>query len=544
MIITKSDYVLWRECPHNAWMKKWKPEIYFALPLSDFEKHLVEAGNSVEKKARERFPGGVLVESRGDESLKQTKELLKDHTETLFQASFSDGILFAAVDILKRGKNGELSLYEVKASSSSKLEQETEDESDDGDRIVDFKDPKALEKYKNKLLKDHHLYDLAFQVYLARKVGYKVVKAYLIRLNKNYTLAGEVDLQKLFVFEDVTIYVEEISLHVKEGIEIMINLLSSPKEPSGPCRCIYEGRSKHCTTFAEHNRKILKDDELLKYSVHDLIRIRSNKLHELINLGVYDIKNIPDDFELSPKMQKQADVHNCSLRLKPGDEKADINHKLIRQEFAKLQFPLYFLDYESFNPAIPRFNGYKPYQHIPFQYSLHVLTKESAEKGAEPEHMEPFFYIEKNDPSPLFVTDLKKKIGKSGSIIVWNRTFEESHINKHLAIRLPEYADFIQGVNSRIFDLMKIFSKQLHVHPDFHGRASIKKILNVLCPKLSYKELDISNGSEAMNTWNKLVTEDMVEAKKEELKQSMLEYCELDTYAMYAIWKHLSDIVK
>ena len=132
MIITKSDYVLWRECPHNAWMKKWKPEIYFALPLSDFEKHLVEAGNSVEKKARERFPGGVLVESRGDESLKQTKELLKDHTETLFQASFSDGILFAAVDILKRGKNGELSLYEVKASSSSKLEQETEDESDDG----------------------------------------------------------------------------------------------------------------------------------------------------------------------------------------------------------------------------------------------------------------------------------------------------------------------------------------------------------------------------------------------------------------------------
>ena len=126
---------------------------------------------------------------------------------------------------------------------------------------------------------------------------------------------------------------------------------------------------------------------------------------------------------------------------------------------------------------------------------------------------------------------------------MWNRTFEESHINKHLAIRLPEYAEFLQGVNSRIFDLMKIFSKQLHIHPDFHGSASIKKVLPVLCPELSYKELDIGNGSEAMNTWNKMVTGDMSEIEKKETEKSMLEYCGLDTYAMYAIWKHLKSIV-
>ncbi|MDO8579574.1 MAG: hypothetical protein Q7R72_01750, partial [bacterium] len=108
-------------------MKKWKPEIYYALPLSEFEKHLTEAGNIVEKKARECFPRGVLVDSRGDESLKETQALLKVNTEILFQAAFSDGTLFAAVDILKQEKNGEVSLYEVKASSSSKLEREDED---------------------------------------------------------------------------------------------------------------------------------------------------------------------------------------------------------------------------------------------------------------------------------------------------------------------------------------------------------------------------------------------------------------------------------
>ena len=154
-----------------------------------------------------------------------------------------------------------------------------------------------------------------------------------------------------------------------------------------------------------------------------------------------------------------------------------------------------------------------------------------------------FFYAGQDDPSRLFVEHLKKYIGKVGSIIVWNRTFEESHVNKHLAIRLKEYADFIYAVNSRIFDLMTIFSKQLHIHPDFHGSASIKKVLPVLCPELSYKELDIGNGSEAMNTWNRMVTGDMSELEKKETKKAMLEYCNLDTYAMYAIWKHLKEII-
>jgi len=525
-LITKSDYVLWRECPHNAWMKIWKPEIYKASPLSEFELHLVESGNMVELEARKRFPDGIFIETRGEESLKKTQELLKIKTKTLFQASFSDGTLFAAIDILKQGDNGELYIYEVKASNSSKLEGGDEETDNEGDEVVDFKDIKAVEKHKKEMFKDHHLFDLAFQVYLARKIGYTIAGAFLVRLNKQYVRAGDIDLDKLFVVENVSSFVDEVLPRVEEEVKMLTELLNSLKEPSGPCCCIYKGRSKHCTTFAHHNK------EVPAYSVHDLARIGNSKkkLYELIDSGIYNILEIPDDFEFGKRITKQIQVH------KRG--KAEIDHGAIRAELETLQFPLYFLDYESFNPAIPRFSGYKPYQQIPFQFSLHRLDSPDGELVHEE-----FLYTGKKDPSPLFAEALEKVIGKVGSIIVWNKTFEGLHINKHLAIRLPEYADLIQNINARIFDLMTIFSRQLYIHPDFHGSASIKKILPVLCPKLSYKELDIGNGSEAMNTWNKLVTEDIEEKEKKEIEKAMLEYCGLDTYAMYAIWKHLMDLL-
>ncbi len=527
-LISKTDYLVWRECPHNSWMKKWKSDIYYSLPLSDFDKNLIETGNQVENKARELelFNGGVLIEERDEQALNKTKELLKAKTKTLFQACFSDGSLFAAVDVLKQSDDGKIYIYEVKASNASKLDNEYGDGEEEGDVVVDFRDDKAVEKYKKNLLKDPHLYDLAFQVSLARKVGYKVAGAFLVRLNKGYVRRSSLDLDKLFVVEDVLKYVDEILPIVEGEIGIMFKDLNSPKELSGNCRCIDKGRSRHCTTFSEHNK------EVPKYSIHDIANIGKSKakLEKLIDLQIYDILNIPDDFELSPRMQKQVTVH------KRG--KAEIDCEAIKEELNKLQFPLYFVDYESFNPAIPRFEGYRPYQHIPFQYSLHRLDSVDAELV----HDE-FFYAGQEDPAPLFIADLKKKVGNVGSVIVWNKTFEESHINKHLAIRLPEYADFIQNMNSRIFDLMTIFSKQLHIHPDFHGSASIKKVLPVLCPELSYKELDIGNGSEAMNTWNKLVTEDISEKEKKETEKAMKEYCCLDTYAMYAIWKHLKEII-
>ena len=200
-----------------------------------------------------------------------------------------------------------------------------------------------------------------------------------------------------------------------------------------------------------------------------------------------------------------------------------------------LQFPLYFLDYESFNPALPRFSGYKPYQQIPFQFSLHRLDTPDGELINEK-----FLYTKEKDPSPFFIDALKKVIGNTGSIIVWYKPFESSHINKNLAIRMSECADLIENMNARMFDLMTIFSKQLHIHPDFHGSASIKKVLPVLIKELSYEKLDIQEGNTASRTWSETVLEGKNVEKKDKIMQNLLEYCCLDTLAMVKIFQKLN----
>jgi hypothetical protein len=368
---------------------------------------------------------------------------------------------------------------------------------------------------------------LAFQVYLVRKIGFKVSGAYLVRLNKGYVRAGDLNLKQLFVVEDVIQFIDEILPAVEEEVQSLVQLLGSSTEPKGPCCCIYKGRSNHCTAFTYYNA------EVPKYSVHDLTRIGGSKkrLCELIDAKIFDILDIPADFEFGKKIKKQVEVHKSG--------RAHIEYDEIKQELDTLKYPLYFLDYETFNPAIPRFSGFKPYQHIPFQFSVHTLNSPEGELV----HKE-FLYTGKQDPSKLFLAALQENIGEVGSIIVWNKSFEGSNINKPLAIRVPDGAEFLTNLNTRLFDLMTIFSRQLHIHPDFHGSASIKKVLPVLCPELSYEELDIGNGSEAMNTWNKLVTEEYTEDDKLKIETAMKKYCELDTMAMYAIWKCLIGILK
>ncbi|MBU2523722.1 DUF2779 domain-containing protein, partial [Patescibacteria group bacterium] len=133
---------------------------------------------------------------------------------------------------------------------------------------------------------------------------------------------------------------------------------------------------------------------------------------------------------------------------------------------------------------------------------------------------------------------LKKVIGSKGSIIVWNKKFEKK-CNENIGEVFPEYAEEMAKINERLFDLMDIFQKNLYVHKDFKGKYSIKKVLPVLDPELSYKELNIQDGSMAMNSWKKLVFETANEAEKEQIKKDMLEYCKLDTWAMVRIYEAL-----
>ncbi len=491
--ISKTDYLVYRDCPKNAWMKIHRPEVYFKSEMASFVKLIIETGNEVEAVARELFPTGVLIKGRDEDAEEETQKYLGIKQATLFQPIFRAEGYLAACDVLKFDEGtGKYDIYEIKATNEA--------------------DEKT------------HFYDLAFQVNLLRMCGLGIGSINLLHLNSKYVREGDIDVTNLFAIDNVTAEIESLCAEVADEMELALSYLSSEKEPSGNCSCIYKGRSKHCATFASSNPQVPP------YSVHDISRIGVSKakLTELIDDNIFNIEDVPSDMALSDIQRNQVDAHTYN--------KISIDREKIREELADLVYPIYFLDYETFPSAIPRFDGFSPYQQIPFQYSLHVLRA----PDVEPEHFE-FLYTEAGDPSVPLVKSLQKDIGPTGSVIVWNKGFERGR-NEEMARRIPEVKEFMDGVNRRLYDLMDVFKKQYYVHKDFRGSTSIKKILPVLAPELSYEKLGIKEGGTAAESWNKITTGNISVEQKEKIKKDLLVYCGLDSYAMYAIWKVLGGL--
>jgi hypothetical protein len=248
-------------------------------------------------------------------------------------------------------------------------------------------------------------------------------------------------------------------------------------------------------------------------------------------MEILHIHDIPDDYKLSEKQRNQVVVAKLGQPL--------IHPEMIKEELDQLKFPQYYLDYETISTAIPLFDDCKPYQQVPFQYSLHVLR----EPDGELEHHEHLAKSGKENPIPALLAQMKSEIGNTGSVIVWYKPFETSR-NSEMALMYPEYTDFLNSVNSRVYDLMDIFTKQYHVHPLFLGKTSIKYVLPVLVPELSYKELNIQNGGIACLRWFQMATGAVSEEEGNTIYQNLLKYCELDTLAMYKIYEHLLGLIR
>ncbi len=392
-------------------------------------------------------------------------------------------------------------------------------------KVYDLYEVKASNSGENKKAKDElYSYDIAFQYLVLKELGAPIGKLNLVRLNSEYVRGGELDITQLFSVEDFTERVMDISDEVSVEMKNAYDILSNEEEPFGNCKCITRGRSSHCTTFSYSN------PEVPEYSVHDISRIGSSKakLAELIDSKIFKIEDVPDDFPLSEKQQNQVVATKLN--------KVIIKKEEISEFLDKISAPISFLDYETFAAGIPRFTGFSPFNQITFQFSLHIV--EDVDK--EPTHAE-FIFTENTNPDEAFILALREYLPSTGHVITWNKSFEIGR-NKDLAERNPEHKAFLEDVNSRIIDLMDIFTNQHFIHPKFKGKTSIKYILPVLAPDLSYKALDIKEGATASNTWNQIVSGELTPDEALEKTEQLLTYCKLDTYAMYRIWKYLREI--
>jgi len=463
--LTKSDFLSYLDAPLHLWASRHN---LIEKSPSAFEIHIMNQGYEVENLAREYF-GSFIFNHANDETL-------------IWQESFSHQNYTSRADALVyKPHTDSYDLYEIKSGTGVKRE---------------------------------NFYDAAYQ-YLVLSAEHKLDQLFILHLNKEYVREDQLDIAQLFIAEDVTQKVfdiiDEIETHLPRAWD------TAQSVSLGGIPHCYKPDKCPCPTLCHPN--------LPDYSIYDIPYIRENKKIQLLDLGIYDIKDVPADFPLNDKQHHIIEVARTN--------KEHIDRKAIQGEFQHFVFPLYFLDYETCIIAIPRFNGYHPQQQVVFQYSLHKME---SLKGniIHTEHLG----FTKDDPSISLLQQLREDVGNTGTIFVWSKSFEMTR-HKELSIIHSGYADFLNNLNERIYDLADFVKNGMYLHPDFKGSWSIKNVLPVMIPELSYEDMEIGAGDQAMIAWWKMVTGNMHTYEIEKTKCDLLKYCELDTFAMVKIWKKI-----
>jgi hypothetical protein len=369
-------------------------------------------------------------------------------------------------------------------------------------------------------VKDVFINDVAIQYYVLLGCGLYIDRAELVLIDTSYVRQGDVDHKKLFKCVDITADVQNKQLAIAQEIKDQRSMLSSP-EPNidiGPhCFDPYECEfTSHCFSHLPEN------------SVFDFRDRGKPDTFELYRQGILRMEDVPSD-QLGWRQQMQVD---CLL-----NQSAVLKHDALIEFLAGLRWPLAFLDFETtYMTPVPLFDGTRPYEAVPFQFSLHI------QEGLGDElHHHQFLSEDDNDPRLPFLEALLAFIPKTGSIVVWNRSFE-SNILARLAGRYPEKREHLLGLNDRMVDLMIPFRNRDYYHWQMNGSYSIKAVLPALVPEFSYDGLSICSGDVAASSWIEMIhTSD--NTNKNMLRESLLNYCELDTLAMFVILKHIQSII-
>ncbi|HCR36262.1 hypothetical protein A2130_01395 [Candidatus Woesebacteria bacterium GWC2_33_12] len=358
-------------------------------------------------------------------------------------------------------------------------------------------------------IKKEHLYDVTFQS-IVMKDRTKLNKIFIVTLNKEYIFKNKLDIKELFLITDVTEEVKELTNEVDGKMREAVSIIK--KETPDYIENCLDPKTCPCIDLCYPN--------LPKKSIFNIPMLSPKKKRELVDSKIIDISDLSDQFELSAKQRRITDV------IKLG--KPYLNNTGLKTFLDSFVYPIYFLDYETYPLAVPIYNNYKTYQHMVFQYSLHVVNEDQTTIHKE------YLETELGDPSRNLIKKLNEDIGDTGSVVVWNKTFEFER-NKDMANLYPEYKEFLENVNFRMIDLADFINKELYIHPDFLGSWSIKNVLPVMVPDLSYKKLNVNKGDQAMLAWWELI-----HSSDKTKSVELLEYCGLDTLAMVKIWEKLT----
>ena len=533
--LSKSRYTLFSQCPKALWLRVYKPD---EAEVNEALEARFEQGNVVGDLAMGLFGDFKEVTVKNaDGSLDLTKmieltqQYMDEGVENICEASFNYEGNYCAVDILRKEKGG-WAIYEVKSTSFPEF---------DGQEA-------KLGKYAP---------DIAYQKWVLTQCGINVTGTYLICLNSDYVRQGELDIRQLFVTVDLRELVENELAKVPARVSQAMKVINDETEPDldlsehcmKPYRCaffdyckryhsvptpsvfdVYGGKGRGGFTFAK---------KLACYQAGQL------SFEDLRGMSIGTIQNMQIEAALTGREY--------------------INPAGIRSFLDRLTYPLYFLDFETMQDAIPQYDGAKVYAQITFQYSLHIKAASEREKSqacldsservqARPKvkESETAPYIHKeflapndgSDPRRSLAEQLCKDIPKDVCTLAYNKMFECGRI-KELADLYPDLADHLLNIREHIVDLIDPFRAGDYYVPAMGGSFSIKSVLPALFPndhELDYHNLSdlCQNGGDAMTIFPRI--QHMEPAEAAASREALLRYCELDTWAMVKVWERLKEV--
>ena len=486
--LSKSKLMAFRQCPKRLWLEVHHPELRADSAATEAS---FSAGHQVGDIARRLYDPkgkGVLIDPQTegfDAALARTQELLQSR-RPIFEATIrADGALALAdvmLPVRRAGKPG-WRMIEVKSSTS---------------------------------VKDYHRDDVAVQSFVAHRAGVALTGIALAHIDSTWVYPGNEDYQGLLREEDLTGEACARGTEVRGWIADARQVLSGKRAPvvstgrqcGAPYECGFLGYCRSQEPQAEQPIDWLPG------------RLGKGLQAHIEAHGVSELRDVPDEL-LNERQQrvKAVTLAGSPFFDQPGAAAALSAHRL----------PGYFLDFETIQFPVPIWKGTRPYQQIPFQFSVHRLSRTG--KLAQ----QAFLDLSGSDPSRRFAEALLAACGERGPIFVYNAGFETARI-RELAERFPRLARFLLALNERVVDLLPV-AREHYYHPSQRGSWSIKAVLPALCPDLRYGDLQgVQDGGMAMEAYLEALAPQTSAARKTEIERQLLAYCALDTYAMVRLW--------
>jgi uncharacterized protein DUF2779 len=487
-LLSKSRFMAGLQCHKRLYL-----ECYPSVPrdqVGPSTRALFDAGARVGVAARGLFAGGVRIgedaRTHDDAVVMTHAAVVEPGTNAIYEAAFTHDNVRVRVDILAHAGNGSWDLIEVKSSSG---------------------------------YKEEYLPDLGIQLYVLEGAGVPIRRACIVHVNNQYVYeGGPYVLDQLFTVRDLTEPAREAIPRLRAELEEMRSPLwgwGAPEIAIGPqCKRPYPCPFyTHCHSDGP------------EHPIERLPRLYPKLLRALREAEIDDIRDIPEDFEGLSDLHRRIRASVITGRVHADPE--------LREKLQALRPPVHFLDFETCNPALPRFIGTRPFQQVPFQWSDHVLREDGTL-----EHRG-YLHVETTDPRKPWVESLVRSLGRDGPIVVYSG-FEERVI-RLLAEDLSEWRDDLLAiVESRIVDLLELIRSHYY-HPDFNGSFSIKDVLPALIDDLDYDDLEIREGAQASTGFIEMIDAETAEPRRMELRQALHAYCHRDTEAMVRLFQKLRE---